>query len=691
MPSTLSQIRLLIAALLTSATLVNAQDAALLVKNAQLITVDPEQPTVFTGWFSVDEDGRIMALAEGAPPAGLTANEELDAAGRFVAPGFISAHSHIYMSPVRGVGYDSTLYGWGRALGPILSRTTGDDIYWFTLHGSLDFLRNGITTAYDFTYSGSVGRAAIGPGEEVPPGYLKPGPFEENQIDAKLDAGLRTVNSVSLVELDTMSETRHRFERLLAYADRTKAANPLFLKMAISGRVQFLPTKETAYLEAVFMRDYGLLNQSHFLESPERVPEQHEKFAWYVEAGALGPQLIFGHFIHVNDEILTAVAASGTKMSWQPTSNGRLADGIADVVEYRRRGIEVAVGLDDQRCTDVSDPFQNLRIGLYTMRGLHQDATALTVHEMLRLHTLGSAEVLGIEADIGSLEPGKFADFLIVNPRSPDTGPIYDPLATYVLACSLRNLQQVYVSGNLVADGLAFPNQDETELRTEIDTRVERLRAYAVADDHALAAAQAHMAGDDATALVEYSAAIAAAPTYADPYIDRALIHFGQQDYEAAVRDFRAAVEADPASARALIYRGDLVSRYVEGDWAACEADYARALELDPQFRGYHSYTAELYLYSGDPARAVAEAGKGMAREPDSLIHQINLAHGLAFTGDVEAAKQIYLEISDEDIAHGRKGAAFALGDYRRIIEKGAVPYPQIAELTPFLEALVRP
>ncbi len=663
---------------------------SLLVKNATLIPVDPDQPAAFAGWFTVGPDGRIAALGEGEAPADLTATATIDATGKLIAPGFISAHSHIFMSPLRGLGHDVTLYGWFRAWDRYLRHSTAEDIYWFTLHGSLDFLRNGITTAYDFSYNGGVAPPAIGAGEVVPPPRLKPGPFEQNQITARIDAGLRSIDSIFIFEFDTLSETRAHFETLLAYGRAKAVENDLLLKMAISGRVQFEPNKSTAFMEAAFMQDYGLLNQSHFLESPERVPEQQQKFEWYVEAGALGPQLIFGHFIQVNDHILDTVAASGAKMSWQPTSNGRLADGIADVVEYRRRGIPVAVGLDDQSCTDVSDPFQNLRIGLYTMRGLHKDASVLSVHDMLHLHTLGSAEVLEIDADVGSLEVGKFADFLIVDPRHPDTGPVYDPVATYVLAMSLRNLEQVYVGGKLVADGLDFPGQDEARVRREIDTRTDRLRAFAAADDSIGAAKVAQQAGDIPTALVHYAQAIATAPTYAEPWIERGLLHFGQGDHPAAAADFIAAVAADPTSARALIYRGDLAYRYVAGEFEACAADYAAALELDPNYHGYRAYTAELYLYWGQPERAIAEAGLGLAREPDSLIHQINLAHGLLLSGQIDEAKAIYLEISDEEIAHGRKGAAFALGDFKLLQTKAARSYPQIEAITPWIKSLVR-
>jgi cytosine/adenosine deaminase-related metal-dependent hydrolase len=139
-------------------------------------------------------------------------------------------------------------------------------------------------------------------------------------------------------------------------------------------------------------------------------------------------------------------------MVWQPTSNGRLGSGVADVVRYRELGIGVGVGLDDQSCTDTSDPFGNMRLGMYSQRARHTDPGVLTARDMLRLHTLGSAEVLGIEDRVGSLTPGKYADFLVVDPACPDTGPVWDPYATYVQACGLRNLQAVYVGGRLVSE-----------------------------------------------------------------------------------------------------------------------------------------------------------------------------------------------------------------------------------------------
>jgi cytosine/adenosine deaminase-related metal-dependent hydrolase len=455
------------------------QPGKLLVKNALIITGKPGEEH-FLGYLSVGTDGKIASIGPGDPPEGMAVASVLDVQGRFVAPGFVSAHSHLFQSPLRGLGSDRTLYGWLESIRELIRHATPDDLYWFCRHGAADFLRNGITTAYDFTYSGELGggQRSVGIGEKplvAPPDQE---PYEQAQIRAKLDSGIRFVNSLSIVPLGTEAEIHARFSRILAYA-REFSGNPHFLKMAISGWVQLSPGIEAAHREVRFMREFGLINQAHFLESPERVPEQQAKFAWYREAGALGPDFIFGHYIHTTPGIVAATAAAGAHMCWQPLANGRIGSGVADIPAYRKAGIKVGIGLDDQSCADVSDPFENLRTGLYAVRDRYQDASVLSVRDMLYLHTMGGAEILGIADLVGSLEPGKFADFLVVDPRRPDTGPVHDPVATYVLACGLRNLEQVYVGGECVADGCTLVRQDEAAIRHQIDARMARLQLLA--------------------------------------------------------------------------------------------------------------------------------------------------------------------------------------------------------------------
>jgi cytosine/adenosine deaminase-related metal-dependent hydrolase len=306
------------------------------------------------------------------------------------------------------------------------------------------------------------------------PGRIHSHDFLTRQFDAAADSGLRVYTAIRLDdEVFGPQAALENFD-LMSAGVRDRMPSDAQLGVSVYGAVQWSVSPDTAVLEARAMERYGVVNQAHFVETTENLAAQQAKFAWYTDAGALGPGMLFGHFVHPTDEMIDAVAASGSAVVWQPTSNGRLGSGIADIVRYRDRGIRIGMGLDDQSCTDISDPFQNMRIGMYALRARYSRAAVLMPREVLRMHTLGSAEVLGVSDRIGSLEPGKFADFLVVDPAQPDTGPMWDEYACYVMACGLRNLKQVYIGGRLVSADGRSPHPQADRARQELRSRLAR-------------------------------------------------------------------------------------------------------------------------------------------------------------------------------------------------------------------------
>ena len=418
----------------------------LTVVDALLVPVADTGPAWLRGWLTVGDDGRITGIGPGEPP--VLSGDVLDAGGAIVAPGFVSAHSHLFTSGFRGIAPDATLYPWVRAMMEVMAHTDADDVYWATVHGACDFLANGVTSAYNFLQSRVVW---LFDGARNVAAAVNPPEYAVRQCAAAADAGLRVVNAFRLdEEAQSDDETLGVFAELAAAsADVVPAAQ--HLGVSVMGAVQWAASPRTARLEVAAMDAHGVGNQAHFVETAESVAEQQAKFAWYRDAGALRPEFVFGHFVHPTEEMVDTAAAAGCGMAWQATSNGRLGSGVADVVRLRRAGMRVGLGLDDQACTDISDPFANMRTGLYAMRALHHDAAVLRPADVLRMHTLGAAEVLGVADRVGSLEVGKHADLVVVDHRDPTTGPVWDVVATYVLACGLRNLKAVYVGGRPVA------------------------------------------------------------------------------------------------------------------------------------------------------------------------------------------------------------------------------------------------
>jgi cytosine/adenosine deaminase-related metal-dependent hydrolase len=185
----------------------------------------------------------------------------------------------------------------------------------------------------------------------------------------------------------------------------------------------------------------------------------------------------FAHFIHPDETILREAAAAGVAMIWNPLSNGRLASGLPKIEKYLAAGLRVGMGVDGQASADISDPFENVRLGLYALRMRNENAGGLQPIDLLRLHTLKTAEVLGVARHVGSLEVGKFADFLVVDPGEPGTGPVWDVAATLVFACSSRNLAAVYIGGKKTVELGRVVNHDAVALEAEVIARVAALRA----------------------------------------------------------------------------------------------------------------------------------------------------------------------------------------------------------------------
>ena len=157
-------------------------------------------------------------------------------------------------------------------------------------------------------------------------------------------------------------------------------------------------------------------------------------------------------------------------MSWNPLSNGRLASGTADIPACLKAGIRVGMGVDGEASADVADPFENMRSGLYAIRDKYEDATIMSPYDVLRMHTMGSADVLGVADRLGSLEPGKFADFLMVDPTRFRT--VFNPYASLVFVAGERDLERVYVGGDLLVQNGALLKQDMANRHTSYQQQI---------------------------------------------------------------------------------------------------------------------------------------------------------------------------------------------------------------------------
>jgi len=423
----------------------------------------PQQREPFTGYMVIGEDGTILTVAEGGPPANLDAAEVFDAHGDWIIPGFVSAHSHLWQAAYRGLAADKTLTSW---IDDIYMRRAGkspaEDFYWFCLLGSLDHLQHGITTAYNFNYT----RVDWQSEENV---------FDAAQFRAEEKSGIRFVHGYEpgwMAPGVTVEQARKRLKAFLDWTSRQPKSSA-FLSVMLNGGTAFNNTYQQAVMEKALMDEFHLANQSHYLEPPEAETqgEERAKFRWFMDSGMLSSRLIFGHFIHTDDYILKETVKNNIAITWNPLSNGRMASGVADIPRYLKMGIRIGMGIDGEASGDLADPFENMRAGLYAVRDKYGDATVLSPYQVLWLHTVGSADVLEAKGKVGSLEPGKFGDFLVIDPARLGA-VLEDPYANLVLVTGERDIDRVYVGGELKVEHGELLRQDVSGIREEVNRRV---------------------------------------------------------------------------------------------------------------------------------------------------------------------------------------------------------------------------
>jgi len=429
------------------------------VRSDYILTMADNQPVV-DGYLHIGVDGRIVRVESGEPVVDASSTL-IDARGQIVIPGFVSGHNHLWQSAFRGIASDETLYGWLEGL----HWTYGDyfkdgDMYVFTLYGALDQLRHGITTTLNHT-------------QNVAPTYAN---YME-QFSAGMDAGQHFIYSYVLDREAATPEARRA--KLVELIESTEALEGphACLGFGLHG-VGIYRGGERHQEEVAVAKELGLDMQIHYLEEAEQSLEKGQAmFETIREDGGVWEGLVYAHFIHTNDDILTTSVEAGAKMIWNPLSNGRLASGLADIPKYLKAGLAVGMGVDGTASADVCDPFQNMRMGMYALRMRDSSAEVMSCQEVLRLHTIKTAQVLEVDDQVGSLEAGKLADFLIVQPESP----IFDPYATLVMASSAPDIESVWVRGVQQAEGGELLLHDMAAVKEEVATRVARIKRDLVA------------------------------------------------------------------------------------------------------------------------------------------------------------------------------------------------------------------
>ncbi|MGZ5570212.1 MAG: TRZ/ATZ family hydrolase [Usitatibacter sp.] len=393
--------------------------------------------------------GRIVAVLPTAQALErFEAREVVRLERHALIPGLVNLHCHAAMTLMRGMSDDLPLMSWLQDhIWPAEAKHVSDE---FAHDGSLiamaEMLRGGVTCVNDMYF------------------------FPEATARAALRAGMRACLGVIAIEFPSAyaSDASAYLQKGLATRDAYQG-EPL-LSFSLAPHAPYTVADETLKRIAVLAEELDVPIHTHVHETLAEIGQgiaQHgvRPLERLRRLGIVGPRLIAVHCVHLEEAELDLMAREGVSVAHCPSSNLKLASGIAPVAAMRARGIRVGVGTDGAASNNRLDAMTEMRTAALLAKAASGDASAVSAADALQMATLDGARALGLEGEIGTIEPGKSADLAAVELSSLETLPCYDPVSHLVYAAGREHVTHVWVAGEARLIQRRLLGLDEQDLR----------------------------------------------------------------------------------------------------------------------------------------------------------------------------------------------------------------------------------
>ena len=363
------------------------------------------------------------------------AGRTLDLSTHVLIPGLVNLHTHAAMTLMRGLADDQRLMDWlEKHIWPAERRhVSAQFVYDGTLLACAEMLRGGVTCFNDMYF------------------------FPEMAGRAALDAGIRGVLGIVLIEFPTAyaSDAQDYLRKGLAMRDELKS-EPL-LSFCMAPHAPYTVSDRSFEQILTLSEQLQIPINTHLHETRDEIHESVKRFgmrpiARLVKLGLVSPSFIAVHAVHLDPAEIAMLAGLGASVAHCPSSNLKLASGIAPVSAMLSAGINVGLGTDGAASNNRLDVLTEMRLAALLAKAAGDDAETLPAHVALRMATLNAASALGLEQKIGSVETGKCADLCAVNLASLELSPCYDPASHLVYAAGREHVSHVWVGGKLLVE-----------------------------------------------------------------------------------------------------------------------------------------------------------------------------------------------------------------------------------------------
>jgi 5-methylthioadenosine/S-adenosylhomocysteine deaminase len=424
---------------------------SILIKNGTLVPLTPNLP-IQVGDLLIDR-GRIAAIGR----VTRTADIVIDAHGCAVLPGFVQTHLHLCQTIFRGAADDLALIDWlKQRVWPMEAAHSAESVRASAQLGVAELIKGGTTCALTMEtvnhteevfkvvqetgFRATVGKCMMDKGDELPSG------LHEHKDDS--------------------------IQQSLALLENWHGSEDGRIRYCFAPRFAVSCTRELLSEVAQLAHERGVMIHTHASENlTECKMVENEtgmrNISYLDSLGLTGGHVALAHCVHVNNDEMEILARTRTNVVHCPSSNLKLASGIAHVKEMLDQSVSVSLGADGAACNNRLDMFTEMRTAALLQKVVH-GPEVLPASTVLKMATINGARAMGLDLEIGSLEVGKRADVILVNLESPHLSPRpIDVISALVYACEASDVETVIIDGKILMRDRELLTLNEHEILQE--------------------------------------------------------------------------------------------------------------------------------------------------------------------------------------------------------------------------------
>ena len=432
----------------------------LVIAGGTVVTADPAHRVIANGAVAIAGSDIVAVDTADAIRRQFRGADTIDAAGQVIMPGLVNTHTHAPMTLFRGLADDLALMDWlNNYMFPAEAKMVSPDfVRAGTRLAALEMIQSGTTTFADMYY------------------------FEEEIAKETQTAGLRgvlgqTVIQFPVADAKTPADALKRAEAFIMAFKGDSLITP-----AVAPHALYTLDGPTLRAARDLSRRYGVPTLIHLAETREEVKTAQERLfpspvAYLDSLGFFGPGVLAAHGIYVSEPEMAVLKAKGVGVSHNPESNMKLASGTAPVTAYLRAGVALGLGTDGAASNNDLDMFEAMRMASLLQKLQTNDPRAVSAQTAVDMATIGGARAMGMDKQIGSLEPGKRADLIVVGMSTARQTPMYDPISHLVYVTRGDDVQTTIVNGKILMRNRKMLTLDEPAILRDARAWAEKVRA----------------------------------------------------------------------------------------------------------------------------------------------------------------------------------------------------------------------